>query len=334
MLRKYLAGFQPKQPQIVGNMTVIPLVSTEKEFKGIAGAENVRLQKDIEYGSLELVPCEDEITIVPNGYTIITKERAQDRTVPAVHILQKSKRVNSYCVQSSQSGLMNPNKDGKDENKTIRLLPLAVRHCAYNADRKNDRNIGALWGKLGEINRQLGVNGDYLVNFFNRFQKDLEQFVAQFEPIPNQRGAIVLINGRVVGIDIMPSSKSFFNIWEMLIRDCYGGEAIRLQNQGEIAPIATLDNVNSIDRLLTAVQVMAENERKWAYDIVKAVLDQEAVVENDSVIKTKKLGKLAIKRLLSDELEGQVILDKNDCAVYLSLFRYVVKKEVAKAFPI
>ena len=331
MLREYLAGFQPKQPQIVGNMTVIPLVSVEKEFTGIAGAENVGLKKDIDYGLLELKTLEDEITIVPNGYTIITKERAQDRTVPSVHILQKNKKVKSYCVQSQQGGLMSPEDE---DSKTIRLLPLAVRHHAYTVDRQNNNQIGALWGKLGEINRQLGINGDYLVTFFNRFQKELEQFVAQFEPIPNQRGAIVLINGRVVGIDIMPSSRSFSHIWEMLIRDCYGAEAIRLQDQVDIAPIATLGSVNSIDRLLTAVQVMAENERKWAYGIVKAVLDQAVVVEKDSVIKTKNHGKLAIKRLLSDELEGQAILDKDNCAVYLSLFRYVVKKEVAKAFPI
>ena len=123
-----------------------------------------------------------KIAIVPNGYTIITKERAQYLTVAAVHILEKNKKVKAYCVQSSQSGLMNANNT---EDKTIRLLPLAVRHYAHNVY-KNDNKIGALWGKLGEINRQLGVGGDYLANFFKQFKQDLEQFVAQFEPIPNQ----------------------------------------------------------------------------------------------------------------------------------------------------
>ncbi len=330
MLRDYLAGFEPKQPQIVGNMAVIPLVNSQIEFSGIAGAENVRLKKDPQYDRLELAPFEDELTIVPNGYTIITKEKAQDRTVPAVHILDKNKTVQAYCVQSTQGGHMNP---ANLEQQTIRLLPLAIRQYAHNVYKK-DQAVGALWGKLGEINRELGVGGDYLIRFFERFQQDLEQFVAQFEPIPGQRGAIVLINGKVVGIDIMPSTTAFFNIWEMLIRDCYGAEAIRQQNEAVATPIATLSEVDNLDELLDAVLKMAEQEKNWAYDIVKAVLDQNEVLEQESVIKTKRFGKLSVKRMITDELEGQVILNPDGCAIYLSLFRYTVKKTKAKAFPI
>lgn len=330
MLRDYLAGFEPRQPQIVGNMAVIPLVNSKIEFSGIAGAENVRLKKDPQYDLLELAPFEDELTIVPNGYTIITKEKAQDRTVPAVHILEKNKTVQAYCVQSSQGGHMNP---ANVEQQTIRLLPLAIRHYAHSVY-KNDRAIGALWGKLGEINRELGVGGDYLVRFFEMFQQDLEQFVAQFEPIPGQRGAIVLINGKVVGIDILPSTTAFLNIWEMLIRDCYGAEAIRQQNQALTTPISSLSEVDNIDGLLDAVLKMAEEEKNWAYGIVKAVLNQDEVLEEESVIKTKKFGSLSVKRMITDELEGQAIVNKDGIALYLSLFRYAVQKTTAKAFPI
>lgn len=330
MLRNYLAGFEPKQPQIVGNMAVIPLVNSKIEFSGIAGAENVKLKQDVNYDHLELIPLEDGLTIVPNGYTIITKEKAQDRTVPALHILDKNKTVQAYCVQSSQGGLINPNNTDK---QTIRLLPLAVRHHA-NKIYKTDKELGALWGKLGEINQQLGISGDCLVTFFNRFKQDLDEFVAQFEPIPNQRGAIVLINGKVTGIDIMPSHTAFLNIWEMLIRDCYGSEAIRQQDEAEITPIATLSKVDSIDKLLDAVQTMAEAEKNWAYGIVKAVLEQNEVLEEESAIKTKQFGRLSIKNILSDELEGQGIFKKDNSALYLSLFRYAVKATPVKAFPI
>lgn len=330
MLRDYLAGFEPKQPQIVGNMAVIPLVNSEREFSGIAGAENVKLKSDPDYGLLELMPLEDELTIVPNGYTIITKEKAQDRTVPAVHVLQKNKTVQAFCVQSSQSGHMSPNNN---EQQSIHLLPLAIRHHAHTVY-KNKKDIGALWGKLGEMNRELGVGGDYLVSFFNRFEKDLDQFVAQFEPIPKQRGAIVLINNRVVGIDIMPSPQTFLKIWEMLIRDCYGAEAIRQQKDADVTPISKLSEVNSINQLLDAVNKMAEEEKKWAYGIVKAVLDQDEMLEKESSIKTKQFGTLSVKKMITDELEGQAILDKDGHAVYLSLFRYVVKRPPVKAFPI
>lgn len=330
MLRDYLAGFEPRQPQIVGNMAVIPLVNSEIEFTGIAGAENVQLKNDPEYGLLELAPGELGLTIVPNGYTIITKERAQDRTVPALHILDKNKTVKAYCVQSSQGGHMNP---ANSDQQSVRLLPWVIRHYAHTVYKK-DQQIGALWGKLGEMNSKLGVSGDYLVRFFEQFKDELEQFVAQFEPIPGQRGAIVIINGRVVGIDIFPSAEAFLKIWEQLIRDCYGSEAIRQQGEATPAPPAILGDVEDIEQLLAAVQRMADAEKKWAYDLVKAVLDQEEVLENESTVNTEAFGKLAIKNILTDELEGQGIFSENGSAVYLSLFRHSVKKTKAQAFPI
>ncbi len=70
-------------------------------------------------GTFEYISWEDQLTIVPNGYTIITKLKAQDRTVPAVHILQKNKKVKAYCVQSSQSGLMDGNHT--EDNKELRF---------------------------------------------------------------------------------------------------------------------------------------------------------------------------------------------------------------------
>ena len=330
MLRNYLAGFEPKQPQIVGNMAVIPLVNSEIEFTGIAGAENVQFKQDRNYSVLEFAPAEDGLTIIPNGYTIITKEAAQDRTVPAVNLISKKKKVQAYCVQSSQSGHINPNNKDK---QTIRLLPLSIRHHAHTIY-KNNPDLGALWIKLREMNRKLGVHGDYLVTFFQRFKDELDQFVAQFEPVPGQRGAIVLINGRVVGMDIMPSAGGFLNIWEQLIRDCYGSEAIRQQGEATPEPPAILKNVDSLDKLLDAVKEMAKAEQDWAYGIVKAVLDREEELQQESIVKTETFGDLAIKTILTEELEGQGIINRDGMAVYLSLFRYAVPKTKVKAFSI
>ncbi len=329
-LREYLAGFEPKQPQIVGNMAVIPLINSQVQFEGIAGVENVKLKQDCNYDCLEFITLEDKLTVVPNGFTLITKEPAQDRTVPITHVLNKFKKVSAYCVQSSQGGLMNPKNN---HLQTRRLLPLRIRQYAYQIHQKNS-DIGALWGQLGKMNKQTGVKGDYLVRFFDNFKQQLEEFIAQFEPVYKQRGAITIINGRVVGIDIMPSYQSFLKIWELLIRDCYGAEAIIQQGDFNPISITSLQDVKDINHLLEAVKQMAGAEKNWAYRIVKAVLDQEVFLETSENLRTKTVGKLRLKNILTDELEGQGIINQNDEMIYLSLFRHTVKQKKIKAFPI
>ena len=79
---------------------------------------------------------------------------------------------------------------------------------------------------------------------------------------------------------------------------------------------------------------MAETEKNWAYRIVKAVLDQEVVLETRENLQTQTVGKLSLKNILTDELEGQGIINQNDEMIYLSLFRHTVKQKKIKAFPI
>lgn len=327
-LKNYLQGFEPKQPQIALNMAVIPLVNSQIVYEGIAGAENIRLAHDTTYDSLHLEPIEDKPTIVPNGFTYITQEKAQDRAVAAASVFNKTHKVRAYCVQSSQGGHMRSSGATK---RTVRLLPLAIRQYAHQI-KPQQGGYSSLWGKLREMNRQAGVDGDYLVSFFDKFAQELNEFTAQFEPIPNQRGAITIINNRVVGVDILPSPRSYLAIWENLIRDCYGSGALMVQNQYQPS-VAQIDNVSHINLLLQAVNKMIAAEKDWAYGIARSVMNQEVVEGNRQKYQTT-VDTVTTFDFVSEELEGEVVLDSSDCAIYLSAFRSVVAPKKVKSFSI
>lgn len=329
-LCQLLSGFEAGTPQSVGNMTVIPLLSSTLQFDGIAGAENVTLARDTSYSSLHLKPIEEKLTIVPNGFTYLTKESAQDRTIPRTQVLTSgSREVQAYCVQSSQHGHMS---SSRESDREIRLLPLAIKQHAFEVAPSNSQ-CGALWDKLRQYNASMNVSGDYLVSLFTKYAEQLEAFIAHFEPISGQRGAIILINGRVVGIDIFPSFHSYLQIWEKLIRDSYGAEAIHSKTEWTVSSCFPLAEPTSLEGVLQAVQNQKAAEKEWAYNLVTQCLNQEMEQGSQSHFSAGSGEKVTLSTVKSAELEGEVVYDStNSQAVYVSLFRYAVAEKKVKAF--
>ena len=112
-------------------------------------------------------------------------------------------------------------------------LPVAMREEAL--DGRNVRSYDKLWAPIRAFIRSVGLsNAGHLEYFMERFAKEMEQFVAQFEIVPRQVGAIVLINGDVIGIERVPNYRFFKVMWGPLIRECYGSMSIQdaMANRG------------------------------------------------------------------------------------------------------
>src|SRR5919206_3671670 len=161
MLGDLLAGLEARQPQAVANMTVIPLVSQAEEV-AVGTLRDIYLEQDPAYNRLVLGTESAHPTILPLGYTFITKERAQDRAVATKAVIpgRGSREVPAYCVQSSQGGHM---ARANRERQEARMLPLGVRRLAFR--HRESQDFRALWDGLAEHHRRHGVAGNSLSSF-------------------------------------------------------------------------------------------------------------------------------------------------------------------------
>ena len=306
MLKELLKGLEARQPQTVGNMSIIPLVAQETEYNAVGCIADIYLSRDISYDSLILASESDKPTILPGGYAIITSEKAQDRAVASKAILPPNKvpqQVNAFCVQSSQPGNMSSSNRAMQK---FRMLPASIRKVAYN--HRNTKNFSALWSSLGVYNRSLGVEGDFLKSFFERFQKQLDEFMAEFELVEDQRGAIILINDKVYGIEISPNQVAWAAQWESLIRDCYGSEAVAKQKEiKKIDNSKILNNVKTLEELVEKVNALEESEWDSAEKLVEELLNQK--LTQDKVI--QQVGDLKLSDIETDDYVGQVVRKDN-----------------------
>lgn len=318
MLGEFLKGLEAREPQTVGNMTVIPLVAPATEYNGVGTVADVYLNRDIAYDRLQMASSAAAPTIIPSGYALITKEKAQDRAVGSKTIIpaNKAQEVNAFCVQSSQCGYML--KENKSQQE-FRMLPAPVRMVAYK--HRDTRRFSALWESLGKYNKSLGVNGDFLKSFFDEHKDRLSQFVAEFELVPYQRGAIILINDELVGVELSPNPLAFSAQWEVLIRDCYGSEAIAKQSRhqaiDESALFGEVDDLEDLEKRLDEVE---DREFEFAESQVRMVLEQDG---KQSVRQTEN--DLSVVDIETGEFVGQAVkkatADNGDTIIDLTLLR-------------
>lgn len=242
-------GCEPGRVQSVGSMQVVPLVS---EFGDDRFAPPTEARVGTSgYGSLVVANPADRTLLVPAGAAYMVAQKAQNHALPSAGCVPKRATRTfdtAVCVQQTQAGYI---AEGQHE---LMMLPAALRRAAHPA--RAEKNFQRLWPAIGAFNAAAGLenSGGHLEKFFEKFRAELDHFVAEFEPVPGQIGAVVLVNGYVAGVERSPSAGYFRAVWQPLVRECYGSMALVEARKGApgvprtrvpLRPAANLDDLEA-----------------------------------------------------------------------------------------
>lgn len=309
-LSDLLRGLEAGRLQSVGIMQVIPLTGTE--YTRIGPPDRLKVSTT-GYGHLKFENSEPVTTIVPQAAAYLTKKAAQDHATPHVVVVEtgRTKIDTAMCIQQTQGGYI------EHDTHQLKLLPFPLRESALRVRR--EQSYSKLWDSIARFNRAMGVAGVGHVDvFFNHFELQLEQFVAEFEPVPRQVGAIVLINGRVVGVERVPTYAYWRALWRPLIRECYGSLALYLAHQGE-APCeqptrrSLTGDFQSLDDLLAGLGAIEQQEEEAARAVVRGLLAEPVQAEPE-----EQTGAFQVETLNSPYFVGQAVWRELE-PVYVSL---------------
>ena len=137
------------------------------------------------------------------------------------------------------------------------------------------------------------------------FTPELDTFVAQFEPVPKQVGAIILINGYVIGIERAPSCEYWLDIWKALIRECYGSFALTVSKQYEprdvVIPMRQA-GIKGLDDILVALKEARQQEEELVKQKIRTLLNDafESQVEQEAA-------GFVLESLQNKQLVGQIV---------------------------
>ncbi len=264
-----LKGCTPGRVQTVGYMSVVPLLS-DIECDKFASPADARVSTQ-GYGKLHVSNTAGKPLLLPSGATYIVAQAAQNHAIPHLGIV-KAKAVADFhtamCVQQSQGGYIT---EGAHE---LSILPVTLREKSHAVRRGQEYN--RLWPAIAAFNERAGLAGagGHLEKFYEKFTVELEQFVAEFEPVQKQVGAIVLINGKVAGVERCPSYSYFRSVWRPLIRECYGSMAVVEAKRGSATIPKTrvpVRQARSLDDLEAALGEAEAAERQKVAALVNTL---------------------------------------------------------------
>jgi hypothetical protein len=103
-------------------------------------------------------------------------------------------------------------------------------------EKVNDRSGYAhIYPSIARLGQKTGVNtGHYIDKYYNKYDPVASEFIAHFERPAKCIGVVVLIDDEIVAIDKFPSFTYTAQVWDLLIRDCYGSLAIESMNRNAV----------------------------------------------------------------------------------------------------
>lgn len=306
-------------PQSAGNMIVFPIIS-DKEDTDISGDMVLTIAADTDYSRLTIKNIDEKPVIVPQGARFWGKGQERTNLYSTVINGESQKTLNVGCIEPSNASHITIGA------KDYSFIPARLRLPALL--KQDNANFQVLWGDIEKYLSDAGLKeGRALHVFYDNFKKELEEFVAQFEPVEKQIGALIIINNQVAGIEIYPNYLAWSKIWRLLLRDSYGTDAIALIRKKQVAsykPIIDIDKISDFEGLENEVKNLKADFLNFSKDLVDKVLEENIEMSNRETSGTFK-----VNNLQSQTMIGQLIT-KNDKMVYASLIRnygYVPQNE-------
>ena len=114
-----------------------------------------------------------------------------------------------------------------------------------SGERSSDQQ--EVWSAIAEKSARLGAPSDTsaMSAMYDKLDHSLEDFVAAFAPVERQVGAVFLVNGRVVGLELFDAPSTWRKLSPKLVRS-YALDAI--DRQAAVACFRRVNRRKDVDR--------------------------------------------------------------------------------------
>ncbi|MFA5207159.1 MAG: DUF6569 family protein [Candidatus Paceibacterota bacterium] len=246
--------------QSILNMQVVCL-TTDVEYSmddRFANPLTSLTSSNSQYGQISFSNNENKEVILPTQMAVITKQVAQNHGMIKAGYVSPKANVTYHdagCVQGSQGGYFRGTQE-------FRMIPVSMREMLFDSIGKPN-SYSRIYPAIEKLGRDTNSGaGNYLDVYFNKYDKKLEQFIAHFERPKNLIGIIVLIDGEIVAIDKFPSFTYAEQVWDLMIRDCYGSLAI----------ISELQHKTSVNEFTQSYEELKKDNRTTVVDLLEKAL--------------------------------------------------------------
>jgi hypothetical protein len=233
-----LAGLKLVESQTYSNLTLFPLIGDRDSTPGYVLLDEaldrqlVRVTEVSTGGSVPELAFEndsDESVLLVDGDELIGAK--QNRVLNLSILVSGGKRLTIpvSCVEQGRWAYRSPEFQAAKRTLFARARARKAQSVSDALRTRGERraNQSQVWADVAAKADALGVDSVTLAMSDIYVDRDaqIEPYVRAFRPLPAQRGAVVAIGGKVVGVELFDSAAAFSRYLEKLIR-AYALDAI------------------------------------------------------------------------------------------------------------
>ncbi|GAB6056572.1 hypothetical protein JCM15415_18880 [Methanobacterium movens] len=242
VLSEYFSTLKMGKIQSHANMAVLPLLG------GGEDSGYITLQKALKSDSLHIREINQqgsvpELKVQNNGIIpvlLVDGEElvgAKQNRVLNTSLLLKEKSETIIPVSCTEEGRWSYNSNhfsdsgnlaaSKIRRRKSASVSLSLKSCGEYRS-----NQTAIWSDIEEISRDARVDSPTraLGDVYQSHKEDLIKYLEAFSSLDNQKGIMVMINGEVVGLDIISSRAAYHQLHPKLVKS-YALEAALCENK-------------------------------------------------------------------------------------------------------
>jgi hypothetical protein len=261
-IKTLIDGFILSKPQTHKNMAIYPLTSNENE-----GIEYLSLRSALNAGFIEITEV-SESGSVPNlavknigklPVLILDGEEVkgakQNRVLNSTIMVAPgvTTTIPVSCVERGRWSRKSRTFTDSDQvmtsssrrSKMSRVTESLMRHRGYDA------NQNIVWADVDEVSESIGIKSktSAMSDAYKEKRSSLNEYKESFPIVTNQCGMIAVIDGKVIGIDMVSRHNPFIDMHSKLINS-YAMDAYRSQKQD----INVAEASEFLDRLIRSIE--------------------------------------------------------------------------------
>jgi hypothetical protein len=243
-----LAGLRLGESQTYLNLTLFPLIGEGEAAPGYLLLDEaldrqlVRVTEVSRHGSIPELALENtsaESVLLVDGDELVGAK--QNRVLNLSILVAGGKRliIPVSCVEQRRWAYRSPEFQAAKRTLFSRARARKARSVSDALRTRGERraNQFQVWACVAEKAHHLGVQSETLAmsDIYVDRAAQLDTYVRGFRPVPAQRGAVVAICGKVVGVELFDAATAFSRYLEKLVRG-YALDAIERAPGEQPAP--------------------------------------------------------------------------------------------------
>jgi len=231
LVGEYLKGLEFGKLQKLNSMAVFP-VFANRESKINYITLNEAIERDLlEISELDAAGAVPELLVNNNSdipVLILDGEEllgAKQNRVVNTSILLRENSKTVIPVSCVEQGRWSYNSDkfvdsDRIASYNVRNIKSASVKESVETSGRFKSNQGAVWDEVHKLQNNMKVESptSAMADVYDAKNEDLENYLEAFEHVEGQNGLLVLVNGKIIGLDVVSSSSAYKKVHKKLIK--------------------------------------------------------------------------------------------------------------------